>query len=645
MLQYDNSAFYFVALSFITLYLVPSWYYIITRVYRAFFGLSDKDVGAVARTAAENKKAKDLQKSSKGLALLQSKGFLVNLGITVFLTLIFIYLSVTVSSDGEVNSFNPFSILEIDTGSEMKVIKKAYRSLSIKYHPDKNPSPEAKAKFMMIAKAYEALTDETAKENYEKYGNPDGKQSLAVSIGLPAFLLETKYRNVVLMSYLIIMVGVIPFCVWKYYSDSSKFGEKDVMYETYSWYHHTLTENTIIKSLPETFAGSAEFRQANMPTTQQEKTEIGKTMTSVRSNMQKPKYNHPVCIKGNVLLHAHLLRKTDALSEKMQNDLKNMLRLSNSLVDAMISVCQHQDWVSTACNVIEFGQHIVQAVWTKDSSLLQLPYFSPEEVKHAEKGKKAPIKTIAQYRDLDDADKKGMANFTDDQKKDVLSCLNKVIPDISVETKVFVDDDEDNKVYEGDLCTVRVTLTRNNVEEGEKAGLVHAPLFPFPKQEAWWVILGTAEGKIISIEKVTDPARVVNHNIKFLAPRTGGYEFDLFVKSNAYLGLDQQLKVNLTTLDNSALPEYKVHPDDAELDEEPTLFEEMMNANVEEDSDSDDEDDDDDSDDEDNAGPAIREMSAAEKKKEELRKTRKADAGGDDDSDDDSDVEEVYTEK
>jgi len=645
MLQYDNSAFYFVALSFITLYLVPSWYYIISRVYSAFFGLSDKDVGAVARTAAENKKAKDLQKTSKGLALLQSKGFLINLGITVFLTFIFIYLSVSVSSDGEVNSFDPFSILEIDTGSEMKVIKKAYRSLSIKYHPDKNPTPEAKAKFMMIAKAYEALTDETAKENYEKYGNPDGKQSLAVSIGLPAFLLETKYRNVVLMSYLIIMVGVIPFCVWKYYSDSSKFGEKDVMYETYSWYHHTLTENTIIKSLPETFAGSAEFRQANMPTTQQEKAEIGKTMTAVRSNMQKPKYNHPVCIKGNVLLHAHLLRKTEGLSEKMQGDLKNMLRLSNSLVDAMISVCQHQDWVSTACNIIEFGQHIVQAVWTKDSSLLQLPYFTPEEVKHAEKGKKGPIKTVAQYRDLDDDDKKGTANFTDDQKKDVLSCLNKVIPDISVETKVFVDDDEDDKVYEGDLCTVRVTLTRNNVEEGEKAGLVHAPLFPFPKQEAWWVILGTAEGKIISIEKVTDPARVVNHNIKFLAPRTGGYEFDLFVKSNAYLGLDQQLKVNLTTLDNSALPEYKIHPDDAELDEEPTLFEEMMNANVEEDSDSDDDDDDDDSDDEDNAGPAIREMSAAEKKKEELRKARKAAAGGDDDSDDDSDVEEVYTEK
>jgi translocation protein SEC63 len=143
------------------------------------------------------------------------------------------------------------------------------------------------------------------------------------------------------MAYLLIMVVVIPFSVWRYYSDSSKFGEKDVMYDTYSWFHHTLNEHTINKSLPEIFAGSAEFRQKNMPKTQAEKEEIGKTMTKVRSQMQKPKFNHPVCVKGNVLLHAHLLRKTDELSEGLKADLKYMLRVSSSLIDAMISVCKY----------------------------------------------------------------------------------------------------------------------------------------------------------------------------------------------------------------------------------------------------------------------------------------------------------------
>merc|ERR1712021_74227 len=210
--------------------------------------------------------------------------------------------------------------------------------------------------------------------------------------------------------------------------------------------------------------------------------------------------------------------------------------------------------------------------------------------------------------------------------------MGKMLPDISVETKVFVDDDEDDKVYEGDLCTIRVTITRNNLEKGEKAGLIHAPRFPYPKQEAWWIIMGTREGKIVHIEKVGNPSRIFKHEIKFLAPRVGHYEFDLYVKSNAYVGLDQKHNVSLTTLDNSTLPEYKIHPDDAELDDEPTLFEEMMSANVEEDSDDEDDDDsDDDDDDDDKPADAIKELSAQERKKQELQKRRQAAAGDDSD--------------
>jgi translocation protein SEC63 len=602
-------------------------------VYRAFIGLTDDDVGAVSRTTAENKKAAALKKETKGIALLKGRGFLINLGITLVATALFLYLMASVSSDGEVNSFDPFSILEIDTGADMKTIKKAYRDKSLKFHPDKNPNnPAAEATFMMIAKAYEALTDETAKLNYEKYGNPDGKQSLAVSIGLPSFLLETSNRNLVLLAYLIIMVGVIPFSVYRYYSDSSKYGEKDVMYDTYSWYHHTLGEHTLLKNLPETFAGSAEFRQRNIPTVT-EKKEITSLLQTLRAQMQKPKYNHPVCIKGNVLIHSHLLRQTLQLSEKMSDDLKYMLRMSNSLIDAMISVCQHQDSLQTAMNCIEFGQYVAQACWVKDSPLLQLPHFSPKQVSII----KAGAKTIQEYKALEE--KPGMDTLTTEQKQDVLKTLH-FIPDIIVESKVFVDDDEDANVYEGDLCTVKVTITRTNLEDGETAGLVHAPKFPYPKQEAWWVILGTKEGKIISIEKVTDPKKVVQHQIKFLAPRVGEYEFDLFVKSNAYLGLDLKQKVNLTTLDASALPEYKVHPDDAVLDDEPTLFEEMLNANVEQDSDSDDDDDDDD--DGDDGEKEETPATAADKKKQALQKARKAAAAGDDDDSDDDEVEEVY---
>jgi len=576
------------------------------------------------------------------MTLLKSRGFMINLGITVLLTAIFVWLAVSVSQDGEVNSFDPFAILEIDSGSDSKAIKKAYRSLSLKYHPDKNPGNRAaEAKFMMVSKAYEALTNEEARENWEKYGNPDGKQSLEVSIGLPDFLLDTGNRNIVLMIYLIIMVGVIPFSVWTYYSDSSKFGEKDVMYDTYSWYHFTLDQHTLMRSLPEVLAGSAEFRKRNVPKSEEDKKAVAQLMSSVKAHMQKPKYNHPVCIKGNVLMHSHLLRESKTITDtETVADLKYMLQRSTALIDAMISVCQHQDSIQTAINCIEFGQYVTQAMWTKDSSLLQLPHYTTEEVKHCINGKgKGIVKTITEYRELEEDQRKGMATFTDEQKADVAKYLQ-MLPDITVESKVFVDDDEDDKVYEGDLCSVRVSITRNNLKEGEKAGLVHAPHFPYPKQEAWWIILGTKEGKIINIEKIPNPNRTFQHNIKFLAPRVGDYEFDLYVKSNAYVGLDQQLKVNLTTLDNSVLPEYKVHPDDAQLDDEPTLFEEMLRANIEQD--SEDEDSDEEEETTTSAKDAIAPKSDADMKKEQLKKARQQ---NDDDDSDDSDAEEVYTEK
>jgi translocation protein SEC63 len=279
---------------------------------------------------------------------------------------------------------------------------------------------------------------------------------------------------------------------------------------------------------------------------------------------------------------------------------------------------------------------MVQGMWLKDSELLQLPHFTDKEVKHV------IAKNIADYMKIPNGQKKGLKEFTEEQKQDVFKTCE-LLPDISVESKVFVDDDEDDKVYEGDLCTVLVTLTRNNLAEGEKAGLVHAPRFPFPRREAWWIVLGTKEGKIISIDKITNPAKVVEHKIKFLTPRVGSYEFDLFVMSNAYVGFDHKSTVELTSLDASTLPEYKVHPEDAELDDEPTLFEEMMNANVEDDSDSEEEADSDEEEEEE----GIRELTAAEKKKLELQNARKkaASAGGDDSDSDDDEVEEVYNEK
>lgn len=49
-------------------------------------------------------------------------------------------------------------------------IKKAYRKLALRYHPDKNKAANAEEKFKEVAEAYEVLSDKNKREIYDKYG-------------------------------------------------------------------------------------------------------------------------------------------------------------------------------------------------------------------------------------------------------------------------------------------------------------------------------------------------------------------------------------------------------------------------------------------------------------------------------------------
>ena len=65
-----------------------------------------------------------------------------------------------------------YGVLELPRGATDVEIKKAYRKLAMKYHPDKNPETpmEAACKFQEIGEAYDVLSDKEKRAIFDQYG-------------------------------------------------------------------------------------------------------------------------------------------------------------------------------------------------------------------------------------------------------------------------------------------------------------------------------------------------------------------------------------------------------------------------------------------------------------------------------------------
>ncbi|KAJ3308721.1 hypothetical protein HDV04_006210 [Boothiomyces sp. JEL0838] len=70
---------------------------------------------------------------------------------------------------------DPYQVLGVGKQASQNEIKKKYYQLAKEYHPDTNKDPKAKEKFIEIQSAYEILSDEQKRQDYDQFGHQDGQ--------------------------------------------------------------------------------------------------------------------------------------------------------------------------------------------------------------------------------------------------------------------------------------------------------------------------------------------------------------------------------------------------------------------------------------------------------------------------------------
>ena len=64
-----------------------------------------------------------------------------------------------------------YDVLGLKKGASEDEIRKAYRSLAKKYHPDVSSEPDAESKFKEVQEAYDTLSDSEKRQMYDQYGH------------------------------------------------------------------------------------------------------------------------------------------------------------------------------------------------------------------------------------------------------------------------------------------------------------------------------------------------------------------------------------------------------------------------------------------------------------------------------------------
>uniref|UniRef100_A0A667XGY7 Translocation protein SEC63 homolog n=1 Tax=Myripristis murdjan TaxID=586833 RepID=A0A667XGY7_9TELE len=470
--QYDDSGntFFYFLTSFVGLIVIPATYYLWPRDQNAE-QLRLKSLRRVHGRCLWYRLR--LMKSQQSIVPTLKKAALL------FGWAVFLLLAYKVSKlDREYQEYNPYEVLNLDPGASLSEIKKQYRVLSLKFHPDKGGD---EATFMRIAKAYAALTNEQSRQNWEMYGNPDGPGATSFGIALPAWIVDQKNSMLVLLVYGLAFMVILPVVVGTWWYRSIRYSGDQILINTTQLFMHFMykTPNMNMKRLAMVLTAAFEFdprsnKEATIrPTDNIEVPQLIRELGNINVKKKEPPFCYPYSLKARVLVLAHLARME--VSEDLEEDQRFVVRKSPALLQEMVNVgCQltmmansrggfHAPRLVSIENCMKLTQMIVQGLQESKSPLLQLPHFEEEHLRYCI-SKKYKVRSLQDLVSLKDSDRRSMLRFLGEEKYDEVMAVLGSFPHITMETKLQVLDDEDsNNITAGSIVTVTVTLTRKRM--------------------------------------------------------------------------------------------------------------------------------------------------------------------------------------
>eukprot|EP00271_Cylindrocystis_brebissonii_P015506 TRINITY_DN38414_c0_g1_i1.p1 TRINITY_DN38414_c0_g1~~TRINITY_DN38414_c0_g1_i1.p1 ORF type:complete len:712 (+),score=130.13 TRINITY_DN38414_c0_g1_i1:204-2339(+) len=518
MAQTDDmsSLFPVFLLSILALFTVP---WTITAIFQGAVGPKVKSRRCPCSQCTRATKNRDSLATTIGGFLSCTNVSLIALWFTMLLLLRFILISAK-----EMSVFEPYTILGLQPGATDSQIKKAYHRLSLEYHPDKNPDPEATNYFVnFISKAHQALTDEVSRKNMEEFGHPDGRQGINVGIALPKFMLDMQGSQAGYLLLALVGIGILLplLIVVVYLHRSAKYTGNNVMHQTLVNYYHFIKQSLPSHKIMDVLVRAAEFLE--IPVRRSEEPHLQALFPLVRSELNlDPKAlkqetlkfwrRHPTLVKVELLLFAQLTRQGKAVPQPLQADFQKVMELLPRLLEELMKMsvmprtASQHGWLRPAQGVMELSQSIMQAVplsarktseravaagWTEGiGAFLQLPHVDDNVIKKLARKK---VRTLQELRDMEtDARVElltSVGGLSATETRDVEAVLS-MMPTISLD--IICETEGEEGIQEGDVVTLKawVKLQRPC---GLVAAFAHSPHFPVQVEEHYWILLGDVQ--------------------------------------------------------------------------------------------------------------------------------------------------------